>query len=171
MADWQLRPAAPADAAALAAHMQALIAEGTLWLPLLAEELPSTAQLGKPILEFAQEDNSCWLLAWQGEQLAGTLELKGGRRTANAHIVTLGMNVAQAFRGQGLGRHLVREAQRWVTAHPGLSRIELECFAANTPAVALYTGQGFVIEGHRVDRYRLRGALHDTLHMSWRVPA
>src|SRR5258708_39583989 len=70
------------------------------------------------------------------------------------HVGRLGMGLLPPFRGQGLGRRLVREALSQVFAK-ALKCVELEGFASNKMPVGLYDGEGLVIEGRqRSGRFR-----------------
>ena len=80
------------------------------------------------------------------------------------HVGRLGMGLLPSFRGQGLGRRLVREALSQVFAK-NLKRVELEVFASNTIAVGLYEQEGFVIEGRKRCARSLDGAEDDILIM------
>src|ERR1043166_7538161 len=80
------------------------------------------------------------------------------------HVCRLGMGLLPSFRGQGLGRRLVREALSQVFAK-NLKRVELEVFASNTIAVGLYEQEGFVIEGRKRRARSLDGAEDDILIM------
>lgn len=165
-----IRRVGPADVTAITQHFAAIFAEPDLWLPLLPTELPNEAGWLRNITDAQAESNSAWWLAEAEGCLVASLELRGGKRHTNQHIVTLGMNVAANHRGMGLGKTLLETGLAWVRQHPSVSRIELECFAANTAAVSLYTSASFVVEGRRVNRYLLRDDYHDTLHMSWQRP-
>ncbi len=80
------------------------------------------------------------------------------------HVGRLGMGLLPSFRGQGLGRRLVREALSQVFAK-SLKRVELEVFASNKIAVGLYEREGFVIEGRKRFARFLDGAEDDILIM------
>lgn len=80
------------------------------------------------------------------------------------HVGRLGMGLLPSFRGQGLGRRLVREALRQAFGKT-LQRVELEVFASNRIAVGLYQGEGFVIEGRKRRARFLDGAEDDILIM------
>jgi len=69
-----------------------------------------------------------------------------------AHNATLGIGLAPAWRGAGLGRALMEIAIGWARAHPALRRIELQVFANNHRAVALYESLGFLREGYHPAR-------------------
>jgi len=78
------------------------------------------------------------------------------------HVGRLGMGILPAYRGQGLGRRLLREVLSRMFAR-GLLRVELEVFASNLPAIKLYEREGFVTEG-RKRRARIWAASRTT---SW----
>ncbi len=64
------------------------------------------------------------------------------------HVGRLGMGILPAYRRQGLGRRLLREALGRMFGS-GLLRVELEVFASNLPAIKLYEREGFVTEGRK----------------------
>ena len=80
------------------------------------------------------------------------------------HVGRLGMGLLPAFRGQGLGGRLVREALSQVFAQT-LKRVELEVFASNKIAIRLYEREGFMIEGRKRGARFLDGAEDDILVM------
>jgi putative acetyltransferase len=94
---------------------------------------------------------------------SASLHRQGGRR---AHVALLGMMVAPDWQGQGVGSALMRDlitlADRWLD----LKRLELNVFADNSRAIALYRKFGFVIEG-RQRGYAFRdGSYADSLSMA-----
>jgi ribosomal-protein-alanine acetyltransferase len=73
------------------------------------------------------------------------------RRTARlAHVSSIA--VSKRARGQGLGRRLLRAAERLARAD-GRERIRLEVRADNAPAQALYEHDGYVRTGVEEDYY------------------
>ncbi|MEQ8770223.1 MAG: GNAT family protein [Phycisphaerales bacterium] len=64
-----------------------------------------------------------------------------------AHNATLGIGLVPGWQRVGLGRALMEIAIDWARAHPALKRVELQVFANNDRAVALYGSLGFVREG------------------------
>ncbi|HET6344294.1 MAG TPA: GNAT family protein, partial [Myxococcota bacterium] len=74
----------------------------------------------------------------------GGLHRHGG--PARAHVRVLGCSVATAYQGRGVGQALVRGLvdAAW---EAGARRLELEVYADNHRARALYSRMGFVEEG------------------------
>ena len=79
-----------------------------------------------------------------------------------AHVGRLGMGVKAAFRGQGIGKGLLKAALNRAFGQ-GLERVELEVFRSNEPAVRLYEAHGFLREGVKVGARKLDGRADDIL--------
>jgi RimJ/RimL family protein N-acetyltransferase len=80
------------------------------------------------------------------------------------HVGRLGMGILPAYRGQGLGRRLLREVlSRMFDC--GMLRVELEVFSSNLPAIKLYERAGFVTEGRKRLARVLDGVEDDILVM------
>jgi putative acetyltransferase len=81
------------------------------------------------------------------------------------HAMALGISIAKAAQGRGVGTALMQD--NWA----GVLRIELTVYPDNTRAIALYRKFGFEVEGtHRA--YALRnGRYVDTLTMARLHPA
>ena len=81
------------------------------------------------------------------------------------HGWRLGMGVLPAVRGRGVGRRLAEAAIAAARAK-GAERIELEVFASNTRAIALYERLGFVREGVKRHARKLDGEYDDIVLMA-----
>jgi ribosomal protein S18 acetylase RimI-like enzyme len=75
------------------------------------------------------------------------------------------MGVLKGYRGMGIGRGLLMAALDKARAR-GLERIELEVFASNQAAIALYKSAGFVIEGIKKRGRKLEGIYDDVVCMA-----
>ncbi len=81
------------------------------------------------------------------------------------HTGVVGMGVHADWRGQGVGKALLRAGVE-AAAQAGLQRLELEVYASNDAACRLYEAHGFVREGlKRRGRY-LDGAYDDIVIMA-----
>src|SRR5215470_11529105 len=81
------------------------------------------------------------------------------------HSGTLGMAVLPEYRGRSLGERLAREAIR-AAQNIGMERIELDVFASNARAIALYKKLGFRTEGIKRRARRLDGEYEDNIFMA-----
>lgn len=105
------------------------------------------------------------IMAEADGRLVGHAVLEGNANPRRAHTAMLGMAVRDDFRRRGVGDALmsavVTQARDWL----GLRRLQLEVFADNDAAIALYRKHGFETEGRlRSDSLRA-GKYCDTLVM------
>jgi RimJ/RimL family protein N-acetyltransferase len=75
------------------------------------------------------------------------------------------MGLLAAYRGKGLGGLLAVQAIE-AARNGGIERIELEVFASNTTAIALYEKLGFVVEGTKRRARKLDGQYDDNVCMA-----
>ena len=94
---------------------------------------------------------------------AGLMPVPGVRRQ---HAMGLGLSVAHAAQGQGVGTALMQALVDWADRWANVLRLELTVFTDNAAAIALYRKFSFEIEGtHRA--YALRdGVYADVLAMA-----
>lgn len=67
------------------------------------------------------------------------------------HWGHIGLGIAPEFQGLGLGRAVMQRLIDWAVSGPGkgVMRLDLNVFADNAKAIALYHSLGFVVEGER----------------------
>ena len=83
----------------------------------------------------------------------------------NTGVYAIGMAVAGAWRGRGVGSQLLSAGIEWARAR-GAHKIYLEVFPHNAAALALYEKFGFKREGVRSKHYRREnGELWDSIMM------
>jgi RimJ/RimL family protein N-acetyltransferase len=83
------------------------------------------------------------------EQLVGLLRCVAGGKRRIAHVGNIGISVALASRGTGVGTRMLHACIAWACEHPVLHRLTLEVVSQNTGAKRLYERMGFVVEGVR----------------------
>ncbi|PYI09381.1 acyl-CoA N-acyltransferase [Aspergillus sclerotiicarbonarius CBS 121057] len=80
-----------------------------------------------------------------------------GKFAAHHRNATLGISLAEEYRGKGYGTEAVNWALDWAFQYAGLHRFVLDVAAFNEDAVKLYRKLGFVEEGRRREvLYHLR---------------
>ena len=154
---FEIRPTTPADAEAL----QALVGAVALERRYLGATQPFTVEQTRGYSAHVREGNGVALVAVQGNRLLGWVDIMQGEYEGLRHWGRLGMGVAPDARGRGIGSTLLREALRLGMAR--FDRIELEVFASNTRAHALYLRLGFVEEGRRRRARVIDGTVDDIL--------
>lgn len=145
-----IREARPDDAGQLIAYIQRLIGEPGINIPLTPAEFTLSVEEEREFLaKSAAAPNSIFLLAEVDGEIVGEINCRGGTRQATRHAVTLGISVRQEWRGQGVGAALMAEAITWAKQTGIVTRIELQVYARNEPAIILYKKFGFEVEGRR----------------------
>jgi RimJ/RimL family protein N-acetyltransferase len=101
------------------------------------------------------------LVAVADGAIVGLLHLQASRHG----FAELGMAVARAWRGRGVGSALLAAGIEWARERD-LHKVTLAVFPHNTAAIALYEKFGFVEEGRRVKQFRrASGELWDAVEM------
>ncbi|WAC75623.1 GNAT family protein [Roseateles sp. SL47] len=94
--------------------------------------------------------------AWVDGELVGALTCEHESRLKVQHVTHLvGMMVADAHQGRGVGRELLGRALDMLRREPLLETVTLSVSAGNTPAMALYRRFGFTRYGHLPRALRL----------------
>lgn len=107
------------------------------------------------------------LAACAQEEIVGTASvttfINNPRRR---HVGQLGMAVRDDWQGKGVGSALVQEAVNLADKWLNLSRLELEVYCDNEPAIKLYKKFGFEIEGKLVSYAYRDGQFADAYYMA-----
>lgn len=85
-------------------------------------------------------------IARSDDQVIGWCDIVRQPFDGMRHAGALGIGVLEDYRGRGIGKQLM-QATLAAAADAGITRIELEVFAPNTTAIALYKRFGFEVEG------------------------
>jgi len=117
------------------------------------------------IADVIGDPNQQILVALMDDVLCGQCMCRGSQRSALRHAVSLGIDVDQTVRGQGIGHALMTDMLAWARANPRLHRVELDVFATNRRAISLYLKHGFMVEGCRRHVYYKDGLYIDAYVM------
>jgi RimJ/RimL family protein N-acetyltransferase len=148
------------DAEAIAACVDAVSRERRY----LGNTSGFTAEQTRAFIASLSESGGIQIIVVADTQIVGWCDVTPFPFEGMRHVGRLGMGLLPSFRGQGLGRRLVREALNLVFAKT-LQRVELEVFASNKIAIGLYEQEGFVMEGRKRFARFLDGAEDDILIM------
>ena len=161
-----LRRAKASDAAAIAEQFaDPDVYGGTLQLPYLSEELWAQRLAGNN--PPAPGSNEMVLAALIDDKPVGLGGLHPvGPSVRRRHVMSLGLTVAKAHQGQGVGQALMTALVDYADNWAQVLRIELTVYHDNRQAIRLYERHGFAPEG-RLKAYALRnGRYEDVLTMA-----
>lgn len=159
-----IRRAVESDAQALHDFMAGIVAER---LPILYEReaAPTVDEEREFIRRFSDAARSAFFVAIRGTHVIGVLDFHGEKRAQAAHGGSFGMSVRATERGKGIGERLLRGLIDWAPT-VGITRLELQVFANNARAIALYERMGFQVEGRRRMAVMVDGFAIDVLMMA-----
>jgi len=157
-----IRPIEEADAEAYLTLARAIDAESRFMMYEPGERQTTVEQQIARIRDIRASDNQLMLVAEHEGQLVGYLGAMGGDFHRNHHSVHIFVGILERFTGQGLGRRLFEETERWARRQ-GLHRLELTVMRHNARGLALYQKIGFEIEGTRRDSLKVDGEYVDEI--------
>jgi len=162
MSEWLVvRPAVPADADALVALGRSVASEEELWLTYDR----SRGEERRHVRGVRRDPNVAIFVAETPAGIVGRLTIGRDQRPYSHHVAEVGLMVAADQRRRGIGSALMEEALSWARAS-GITKVELEVFPHNEPAIALYRKLGFEEEGRRRKRYLIGGHHVDAVLMA-----
>jgi L-phenylalanine/L-methionine N-acetyltransferase len=101
-----------------------------------------------------------------GEEVVGCLGLEIHSKPRRRHAGAIGMAIRDDYQGKGIGTALMQAAVDMADRWLNLTRLELEVYTDNEPAIRLYKKFGFTIEG-TLRNYAFRdGAFADAYSMA-----
>lgn len=103
--------------------------------------------------------------ALEGNQVVGWCDIIRQQGEFTQHVGGLGMGVIKDYRSMGIGKQLLRMSIEDAFSK-GIERIQLDVYASNARAIALYEKLGFQHEGCRRMAAYFDGAYHDLNQMA-----
>ncbi len=153
-----IRDTLPEDAKAVSVLVDAVARERRYLAATVGFSEESTASF----IAFVKAAKGVHLVALADEAVVGWCDITPASFEGMAHVGRLGMGVKAGFRGQGIGKGLLKAALDRAFGQ-GLERVELEVFRSNDSAVRLYETQGFLREGAKAGARKLDGMTDDIL--------
>jgi ribosomal protein S18 acetylase RimI-like enzyme len=153
-----IRDTLPEDAKAVSVLVDAVARERRY----LARTSGFSEEATASFIASARAANGVHLVALVDDAIVGWCDITPATFEGMAHVGRLGMGVKADFRGQGIGKGLLKAALNRAFGQ-GLERVELEVFRSNNSAVHLYEAHGFLREGVKVGGRKLDGVADDIL--------
>lgn len=159
-----VRLARSRDARELVALAETVGSEPEGWL-IAAGEWRSVRAERRYLRLAARSRHVAVFVAEREGRLVGRLTVARDSHPASHHVADVGLMVARAARGQGVGSALLAAAEGWARAHQ-VTKLELHVFPHNLPALALYESAGYGREGYRRAHFRREGDFVDAILMA-----
>jgi ribosomal protein S18 acetylase RimI-like enzyme len=110
----------------------------------------------------AASDDRCFFGAFQDTQLIGIVRISRYSAANEKHRAHLGgLYVLPAFRRNGCGRSLVKQALSWAANARSIRRINLAVVTQQKEAIGLYQSLGFRIYGTEPETFSKAGRFYD----------
>jgi RimJ/RimL family protein N-acetyltransferase len=161
---WEVRRAAPGDAAVLVELARAVGGEPEGWL-ITDGGWRTAAEERRYLRAVRRHPHAAVFVAEAAEGVVGRLSITRDPHPASEHVADLGLMVAKEYRRLGIGRALIEAAETWARG-VGVRKVELHVFPHNEAAIALYESLGYVREGLRRGQYRRGGMFQDAILMA-----
>lgn len=149
-----IREATVDDAEALLELQLALDAETPFMMLEPEERSRSLDERRRSLRDFLGAPNCTFLLAFDGNEIVGLLEARGGAFRRNRHAAEIVVGVRQSHSGRGIARRLFLALDRWAQQH-GVARLELTVMVHNDRARRLYERAGYRVEGTKQHALRV----------------
>jgi len=150
-----IRSARPDDALAIYTINEQALVEGSYHISEPQEFTMTVADEETWIRQHAERPADVTLVADLDGAVVGAIFFEAGERKRLSHSGELVMNVAPAWREQGVGRCLLETLIAWATQHPQIERVGLRALSTNERALHLYSRVGFVEDGRRPKAIKL----------------
>jgi RimJ/RimL family protein N-acetyltransferase len=158
----KIRAVQLADAASLRASVNEVAQEK--WF--LATVTGFSAEQTLEFVRAAVEGSLPVVVAVSADEVVGWCDIiPGSPDKGFAHVGRLGMGLRREWRGQGLGRGLMRACFLLARA-AAIEKVELEVFADNARALRLYNTLGFTQEGVKLRARKIEGRYQDLVEMA-----
>lgn len=160
-----IRPAVPADAAALVDYMNRVGGESDN-LGFGAGECRYTPETEAEYLAAALKNpTSIALIALVAGEIVASMNVGGMPRAREAHVAGLGISVRADHWRLGIGERLMREGIAFARGTGILRVMHLDVRADNAGAIALYERFGFAHVGIHKEAMCIGGQYHDLVLM------
>lgn len=106
------------------------------------------------ILGMDPEENLLLVAEMSGEVVGSLAALQAdeGQNPQTGHILRVGLHLAQAYRGLGIGCRMLMYTIEWAKEH-GFKKLEASIFTTNKRSLHLFNRAGFQEEGTRRKRF------------------
>ncbi|HTR44901.1 MAG TPA: GNAT family N-acetyltransferase [Thermodesulfovibrionales bacterium] len=149
-----LRPAAPGDSGGIISTLRSASPERSY---VLMEQYGKNAETEGEYIRKMDPQKNLFLVAAARDAIVGSLaalQADGGHRPETAHVLNIGLHLAESFRGLGIGSRMVQYAIEWAREH-GFKKMEASIFTTNKRSLNLFRKAGFTEECMKLKKFRI----------------
>ena len=158
----KIRTALPADAALLLDFVEQVNSESKFLTAEPGEFEMTEEEETNFVRDIVASSNQVFFLGFIGDKLISTcMVLASQTRVRLQHRGVLGISVARAYWGQGIGGAMLDHLIAWAKNNPILTKLDLDTRADNKRAIVLYRSRGFVKEGRLRNNFYVDGQYYD----------
>jgi len=117
------------------------------------------------LLRHNELESRIFFVATVNGEVVGWVHLKHPEVEKLRHTAELTVGVLEAYRGHGIGSHLLERGLEWANSQ-GLEKIYNSIPATNETAIDFLSARGWREEARREDHYKLNGAYVDEVMMA-----
>jgi RimJ/RimL family protein N-acetyltransferase len=133
-----------------------------------AKEFQTPEKQQERIDDHYRGDNKLLVVTVDKDKIVSMSHVEAASRKRNQHIGQVGISILSEYRGNGLGRAIMRAMIDWATAHPIIEKLSLGVWSQNTPAIRLYEKMGFIEEGRKIREGKYADGSYDDMVCMYR---
>jgi ribosomal protein S18 acetylase RimI-like enzyme len=130
-----------------------------------AETVADVVEHEGVLLRHNELESRIFFVATVSDEVVGWVHLKHPEIDKLAHTAELTVGVLEAYRGHGIGSHLLERGHEWA-AERGFEKVYQSVPATNEGAIDFLQGRGAEIEAVREDHYKIDGEYVDEVMLA-----
>ncbi|MFB6084078.1 MAG: N-acetyltransferase family protein [Halorientalis sp.] len=159
--EYTIRQARQADMSGIVGVMRSAIDAGTY---VVAESVADMIDHEEVLLRHNELESRMFFVACVDGDVVGWVHLEHPEMDKLSHTAELTVGVLEAYRGHGIGSHLLQRGLEWA-AQQGYERIYNSVPSTNETAIEFLKGHGWEEEARRRDHYKMDGEYVDEVMM------
>jgi len=163
--EFVVRPARQADLAGLVGAIRQVADDGAY---IEAESVADVVDHEDVLLRHNEVEERMFFVATVGDDVVGWVHLAGSELEKLSHTAKLTVGVIEAYRGHGIGSHLLERGLEWAASR-GYEKLYNSAPATNEAAIEFLEARGWEVEARRADHYRLGDDYADEVMMARRL--
>ncbi|MGM7700620.1 GNAT family N-acetyltransferase [Pseudalkalibacillus sp. Hm43] len=161
----KIRQIKESDAKAFLKLLKQLDGETEFMLFEDGERTTTINEQASKIKSITHDPHSTIFVVEKEARLIGFLGAMGNAQNRRRHSIHIAIGILQQWVGQGIGRKLFEEVERWAKQN-GMHRLELTVMVHNEAGIALYNKAGYEIEGVKRHSMQVNGTYIDEYYMA-----